>query len=770
MQEHDGSDPPIRASVVGVGAAARCDGSLPMNDAPPEAVRPERRLSPAGVKPIEAGILSAVEAVRRRRVLFFGVVATLLVAATVAVLAITPRYTAVARVMIDPRSENVVSIEAVLSQLSADDPTIQSEIEVLRSEDTARRVIARNHLDQMTEFNPLLSTPLVARLVKAMDWPWLNAAFGAILAAPEEAEQSARIPGQVVEAFLDRLDVAASGRNSRVIVIKFTSKSPQLAARVANTIAEAYVAMQVESKLEATERAAVWLGERLGELGDEVTASEETVADIRAASAAQGGWNPEIIAQQISQVNTELVRARADQEQAQAELRQIESVVAAGGAEAVFEVVDPQLLVRTNEQLMWLRRSAAEITAQYGAENPVVAEVREAMERLIEDTSARLIAGVRNRAVISGDKVGALENQLRDLVAQSIALGRGQVTLRAAEREAQASTELYETLLTRSKETAQTGLEQPDAKIIAHASPPHRPSFPNRLRLLGIVLIGSIAIGGALVGVAESLEKGYRSHDRLGRDLSLPILGETPWVGRKAQRAGPAELPLTDPASAYAEALRSVALSLEMSAKADQHQKTVLVTSSLPEEGKTTLVTCLARSMALGGRKVLVIDCDLRRPSCHHHLGLRQAPGLSSYLSEATPVADVIQHDRTGGVDLIAAGVGAENPLQLLRSDRFRQLLRDMGSRYDIILLDSPPILPIADARLLSATVDRSVLVVRWRTTAREYVMHAAEQLKQAGGRAPAAVLTQVKDRTTHGYAYYYSAYRAALDARRQSG
>lgn len=758
----------LRASAAGVGKTAWRDGRLPMNDAPAEAVRAERRLRPAGVKPIEAGISSAIEAVRRRRVLFFGAMATLLVAATVAVLAITPRYTAVARVMIDPRGENVVSIEAVLSQLNADNPTIQSEIEILRSEDMARRVIAQTHLDRMAEFNPLLSTTLVSRLAETMDWPWLSTAFGAILAAPDEVAQFPRIPGQVVEAFLDRLDVAASGRNSRVIAIAFTSKSPAIAAGVANTIAQAYIALQLESKLAATERATLWLGERLSELGDEVTASEETVADIRAASVAQGGWNPAIIAQQISQVNTELMRARADQEQAGAELRQIEAVVAVGGAEAVFEVVDPQLLVRTNEQLMWLRRSAAEIKAQYGAENPVVAEVREAMDRLIEDTSARLIASVRNRVVISGDKVGALERQLRDLVAQSIALGRGQVTLRAAEREAQASTELYETLLTRSKETAQTGLEQPDAKIIAHASVPHRPSFPNRLLLLGVALMGSIAISGGLVGVAESMEKGYRSQDRLGRDLSLSILGETPRVGRKAQRAGPAELPLTNPASAYAEALRSVALSLEMSAKTDHQQKTILVTSSLPEEGKTTLVTSLARSMALGGRKVLVIDCDLRRPSCHRHLGLRQAPGLSSYLSKATPVADVIQHDGGGGVDLIAAGAGAENPLQLLRSDRFRQLLRDMGPRYDIILLDSPPVLPIADARLLGATADRCVLVVRWRKTAREYVMHAAEQLKQAAGRAPAAVLTQVKDRTSHGYGYYYSAYQAALDARQQ--
>jgi uncharacterized protein involved in exopolysaccharide biosynthesis len=180
----------------------------------------------------------------------------------------------------------------------------------------------------------------------------------------------------------------------------------------------------------------------------------------------------------------------------------------------------------------------------------VVAEVQEAMDQLIEHTSVRLIAGVRNRVLVASDKVRALESQLHDLVGQSIAMGRGQVALRAAEREAQASTELYETLLMRSKETAQTGLEQPDAKIITHASVPHRPSFPNRLLLLGVALMGSIALSGSLVGVAESMEKGYRSHERLGRDL--PVLGETPWLNKKAQRIGLAQVPLTDPASGYA--------------------------------------------------------------------------------------------------------------------------------------------------------------------------------------------------------------------------
>jgi capsular exopolysaccharide synthesis family protein len=283
--------------------------------------------------------------------------------------------------------------------------------------------------------------------------------------------------------------------------------------------------------------------------------------------------------------------------------------------------------------------------------------------------------------------------------------------------------------------------------------------------LLGVALLGSIAVSGTLVGLAEGMERGYRSSDQLKRSVSLPVLGEIPWVkGHTKDRGGLAELLLADPASAFAEALRTIALSLELSGDSTDHGKILLITSSLPKEGKTTLVTCLARAIALTGRKVLVVDCDVRRPNCHTQLHLSRVPGLSSYLSDQAFIDDVVQKDGASGVDLISGGEVEPNPLQLLRSDRLPQLLRDMRARYDVIFLDSPPLLPIADTRLLSALVDRCVLVVRWRTTAREAVLRAIEQIRQSGGQLAGLVLTQVKDRAHHGYGYYYASYRAALD------
>ncbi len=694
---------------IGPHRSRSSSGGPPMNDREREApAKAGARAGQAIAEPIETSIRAFLETVRRRRVLFVGTMTILLVAAVVAIFALTPRYTAEARVMVDPRAENVVNIEAVLARLTADDPAVQSEIEVLRSEDLARRVIAQTNLDQSREFNPVLAGSLVGGVLRSLDWPWLNAAFGEILAGPDDAEPNQRVPAEVVQKYLERLHVEALGRNSRVIGISFSSERPELAASVANTIAETYVGLQVERKLAATGKAAEWLKERLAGLGGEVTASEQAIEDLRAADVAAGGWDPELFQQQISQVNSQLIQARADQEQAQAELRQIDGLVAAKGAEAVFEVVDPQLLIWTNEQLMWLRRSEAELKAQYGADHPVVADVREAIRRLIADTSAHLIAGVRNRVEVSGAKVRALEGELRRLVQQSIAIRRAQVNLRAAEREAKATTELYETLLTRSKETAQTGLEQPDARIISHASVPPRPSFPNRLLLMGVALVGSIALSGTLVGVAEGLESGYRSGDQLARDLPARVLGEIPWVGRRAQSEALAELLLSEPAGAYAEALRTVATSLELFGDPPDRRKTVLVTSSLPKEGKTSLITCLARTMAATGRRVLVVDCDLRHPNCHTALHLNRAPGLSSYLSDRARVEDVVQKDGASQVELIAAGELAGSPIQLLRSGKLTQLLGDLRTRYDAILLEltSAP----ADRRHAPARCGRRLL------------------------------------------------------------
>jgi succinoglycan biosynthesis transport protein ExoP len=714
------------------------------------------------VEPIETSILAFLEAVRRRRVLFFGALTTLLIAAVVAVFAITPRYTAEARVMVDPRAENVVNIEAVLSRLTADDPAIQSEIEVLRSEDLARRVIAQTNLDQSREFNPVLTRSVVGLLLRSLDWPWLNAAFGDILAGPDDAEQNRRVRAQVVEKYFDRLHVETLGRSSRVIGISFSSENPDLAARVANTIAETYVGLQVERKLEATEKASEWLKKRLAGLGGEVTASEQAIEDMRAADVAAGGWDPDLFQQQIGQVNSQLVQARAEQEQAQAELHQIDSLVAVKGDEAVFEVIDPQLLISTNETLMWLHRSEVELKAQYGPDHPAVAEVRAAIARLLKDTSARLIASARNRVEVASAKVRALESELRQLVEQSIAMRRAQVKLRAAERDAKATTELYQTLLTRSKETAQTGLEQSDARIISHASMPPRPSFPNRLLLIGVALVGSVALSGTLVGVAEGLESGYRGGDQLTRDLSLRVLGEIPAVGRRAQKEPLVDLLLSEPAGAYAEALRTVATSLELFGDPPERRRIVLITSSLPKEGKTNLVTCLARTIAATGRRVLVVDCDLRHPNCHTPFHLNLAPGLSTYLSDRARAEAVVQEDRASGAELIAAGEVTDSPLQLLRSGKLAHLLRDLRARYDIILLDSPPLLPIADTRLLTAVADRSVLVVRWRTTDRKSVRRAVEQLRQTGATPLAVVLNQVKDKTDQSYGHYYDTYRAA--------
>lgn len=716
---------------------------------------------------VEAPIATALSRLWRRRILFLGSVATMLIAATLAIFAITPRYTAQSLIMLDPREQRVVNIEAVLSRLSTDDPAVQSEIEVLRSEDLARRVIAKTDLVRFPEFNPALSTALVERVLAMAEWPWVDAAFGDLVAAPNSLEANTRNTAAAVDAYFDRLTVEALGRNSRVIGIEFMSKQPALAARVANALADTYIALQTEAKLTATDEAAKWLEQRLAKVGEELMASERAIAASRASIVAAGGWDPALFEQQIAQINGELMRARARHEEAQSELAQIRGSVAVYGTAAVFEVVDPQLMISTNEQLMWLRRTEAELRARLGADDPAVGELRDDIRRLIDQTAQRLIAGARNQVEIADSTVRALETQLRGLVEESVTFGRPQAELRALQREAEATAGLYETLLARSKETSQGLLEQADARIISRASVPHETSFPNRIMLLGVALVGSIAIGGCLVGFADALERGYRSGDQLKRDLSAPMLAEIPMAGRRTEPRALSELLVNEPASAYAEALRTLATSIELAERLPKSGKVLLITSSLPREGKTTLTTSLAITLTGLGRRVLVVDCDLRHPAAHVHFGLRRSPGLSSCLSGQVKATDAIQHHAGSAVDLIAAGdVTEASSLQLLRSERLHRLLQDLRGNYDVILLDSPPLLPIADTRLIGGLADACIMIVRWRLTEQTAARRAFEQLNQAGCKILGLVLNQLRDKAEYGYGSYYASYRAAYESR----
>lgn len=713
---------------------------------------PDPAATAAGAAAGGWGLSELTRLVWRRRALLLGTMAFVIGLALLAMYAIPPRYTARATVMIDPREQRIVDIETVISRLSADDQAVRSEIEVIRSEEIASRAIRALRLAELPEINPELSPGILRLAGERLGWPWLAVAFGEVQERPAEPAAPGASP-EVVERFLDRLEVAALG-TSRVVAIDFTSRDPGLAARVANTVAQSYIDFQLEQKLNATRSAAGWLDQRLAELRGQALASERAVTEYRNEIVAEQGRSAELLAQQIAQTSGRLTEAEVELRAASERRDRVRALVAVQGPTAVFDVVEPQIMVWFSGQLVALRQTEAQLTADRGKDDPVVREVQAEIGALSERMAARMAAMIETSVEIAQAKVAGLQAKLEQLTADAMAFDRATVALRSLEREAEADVGLFRTFLARSKETAQAGLERSDAWIVSAAAAPARPSFPNKLTWLGAAFAMSLLMGGGLVFAAEELEPGYRDREGLARALGATVLAVIPTLGRRPRDVPPAEWLVREPTAAFAEAVRSLHTSLTLAAHRGEPVRAILVTSALPQEGKSSIVASLARAAARGGVRVVAVDADLRRGFLHRQFDLPNEAGLTDFLAHGRPLEEIVQVDRRSGAHVVTAGSPADEPWELLRPPRLPELLDRLRAGYDLVLIDSPPMLAVSDARTMAELVDGSVLVVRWRATPREAVQAAHEQLLGTGTRLLGAVLSQAAERAPADYGY----------------
>lgn len=342
--------------------------------------------------------------------------------------------------------------------------------------------------------------------------------------------------------------------------------------------------------------------------------------------------------------------------------------------------------------------------------------------------------------------------------------------LETLEREAAVSRSLYQTFLERAKQTgeqmdlAASGLTPSDARLISPATTPAEPSFPNKSLILLLALAGGLGFGLLLSALAEQLEHGFKSSEEVEEDLGLPVLALIPSLRSLGIKGvAPEQLLTLKPASAYAESIRILRTALHLNETPPA--KTILFTSALPGEGKTTAVLSLARHAAEAGERVLVLDADSRRPRVHEALKMESGAGLSDVLLGRIPLEKAILALGPKGRGLHVLPAGEANEIvNLLGSTQMAALLQRLAKLYSLILIDSPPTLPVADARLLAQFADQVVMVVKWNASRREVVAHAVKQF--TGVRVKGVVLNQVDIRRHAEYSYgdsgtYYGQHRS---------
>lgn len=705
---------------------------------------------------------------RRREGVILGTATLLMTLAALYIFQLTPRYTAETQIVVNSRQSKVVDVEAVLSGLLVDNETIRTEIEIIRSRSLAKKTIAELGLDSDPEFNGERPEPSgVARLLdlrRHIPEEWLAVLFGPSddeNLTPERAAESKRT--RVTNAFLEALKVAPQ-RGSRVIKLAFTSEDPRKAAMIVNTLTDFYIVAQLEVKFAATQAASKWLSERLEGLRKRLTVSEQAVETYRNESGILRGRDAALAAQDVSELSRQLVVERSKLAESEAMLHQIENLInSPGGIESVSLVLQSPLIQRLRGQEAQLEGKVAELFVTYDELHPKMINARAELGDLREKIKfeiGKIATGLHNEIVVARIREDGLNRRLTELKSEMALLNRTGVQLRALEREADANRILFETFLLRLKETtAQESFQQSDSAILSRADVPETPSFPNKKRLLLLSLLAAVSLGVLLAFTIEKLDRGFRSMEQVNQLMGVAALGLIPALkGLRKLGTKPSAYILKKPGSAYSEAIRGLGTSFLL-ADAGKRPKVILITSALLKEGKTSVATSLVRLQASVGNKVVIVDCDFRRPAVHKEFGVRSSPGLVEVLTGEVSLDDVIQKDPISGAQFLVVGGRTPSPAELLGSAQMKQLLATLSNSYDLVIIDSAPVVAVSDTRVLARLADKTVFLVRWADTPREIAIAALQQIVDAGADVIGVMLSMVDVKKHAGYGYSDSGY-----------
>jgi capsular exopolysaccharide synthesis family protein len=725
----------------------------------------QRRLAPeVSSPPAPSGgdVRLVLSRIGKRRRVFAAVAATVMLGAAALTFLTPARYTATAQVELKSRQDQTLALTQTPDQ-PVSPSAADNEVEVLKSRFLAESVAAalppsiqRSLSGGGDEVLPRPLRQLLAQVrpesVKPAD------------AASEAQRRSAR---------LQRALKASRSGLTNVIDVSFEAKDPAVAAYVANAFVKRYVDEQVVAKDAASQQASAWLGERLGGMQDAVQSAEGRVESYRAAHGLLSTSGATLTEQAISSLSTQLAQARIDQASAEARLGTATRQLSAGSSgDDLGEALSSTVIQTLRGQRAQISRDLADMETRYGPMHPQLLKTRRQLQDIdgqIDAEIHRVTSNLAAQVDVARTRTASIEASLARSRSELAANNLATVGLKELERKAEATRTPYQSYLERFKQTAaQQGIEEADARILSRAVPPTAPSSPNVPRNLVIGLL--LALGGAfaIVLLLEFFDDGFSTSQEVERSLDLPTLASIPLLASTVNRARSGKLQPTrflvdEPLSAFTEAFRNLRTSIQATVTPGR-SNVVAVTSSLPGEGKTTTAICLGKALAVAGASVVIVECDVRRPTFRKFMQPR-ARGLLGVLDGSIPLEQaLVQDDATSLVYLpIARGDHADG--EPLLNPALDDLLEELKSRFDIVLLDTPPVLALTDSRILAAKANAVLYLVRWRKTAKQAVELGLAQLALSGARICGMALTCVdlREQARSGYgdaAYYYGSYK----------
>ncbi len=714
----------------------------------------------------EIDIRRALRTLWRRKLLLFGTIFLITGSTGVLVFKVTPTYTAETLIVVGQQKTNLINIERLLPDARLDLLQVQTEVETLKAETLAADVAQQLSLFRDPEFiEPGFLERTLDRLKGSIP------GLGSNPSAATPVEPGALVNNRAVRAVRARTSIKP-GLQSYMISLKFDSRSPRKAALVANTFAQTYIQRQLDTKLAAARAANDFLKKRLDTLRDRMLAGQTAVEEYRVRSGvvrtANLAGNPSTLTtQQVAQINGQLVDARLERDGVNARLKIIETRLAnRRGASSAVEVLQSPLIQTLRDQEAALFRTEADLATTYGDRHPRMIEVRAQVRDLqtrIGIETARIVEGIRNEVRIARATVVSLESSLNELTGRVANENLTQIRLGELEREAQADRDIYLAFLTRFKETTeQIDFQQADARIISAAAVPLFPSAPKKGKTLALALVASTIFGFLVVLIAEKLKRGIHTPEEVER-WGTQVIGIVPnlnegwraWIRRGSRRrSGSRERALSDPYSTFAEAMQRLRTVMHLG-DPNKRPRIILFASALGGEGKSTVSRSFAEVAARSGQKTIHINCDLRRPDSTpgHRFAGHVPSGLADILKgEFIPDSAIVTDPDTGCHFLGPGLVDVGSPLDLLRSGAMRALIVRLSLEYELIVLDSPPVLPVSDALVLSRLADVTVYLVRWGHTSADAAFGGLKELHASARNIAGVLLTRANMRKLKGF------------------
>ena len=642
----------------------------------------------------------------------------------------TPYFTTTATVVQETDNEPVVDFSASLGAGGlgggSDQSAINTEIEVLRSRGLLEKVVVELGLQDDPEFNIGLRPDPIISIEKAINL--VRDAVGL-----EQLSEPVLTPQQILDGVVDELrDVMAISniRQSYVFNLTAVTSSATKSSLIANTLAENYIANQLDVKSEANARAMEWLTDRVGDLRVDLEIAETAVKDFNAATDL---INEETLAALNRQVKE--LRERLDEERVAA------SELAARALLLKSAGTDPQQMALLAEDRILDRLLQPLIDNEDGDRREFDARFAQVISQT-ELEESRLRNQINSLELSIRQQEQAADQQSDDLL-----------TLQQLQREAGASGLLYEFFLGRLKETSvQSGIQEAESRVLSRAVVPLDPTAPRKTIIVALSLSLGTLLGAGLVLLRELRQSTFRASEELEAHTGLTVLGQIPLIpgGRRAKVL---QYLSDKPTSAAAEAIRNLRTSVLLS-DPDHPPKVIMSTSSVPGEGKTTQSLGLAQNLAGLNKKVLLIEGDIRKLIFAEYFNIKSKRGLSSVLNGQVSIEEAAVFEPSLNADVLIGEKSTINAADLFSSDEFKGFLNDMRASYDYIIIDTPPVLAVPDARVIGRVVDAVIYTVRWDKTTQRQVTEGLKSFSSVGVKVTGLVLGQINPKGQRKYGY----------------